>query len=494
MAKAIHFIDLHQGKHFTFDKREVTPLNLKNKKSFTVARLYFTDITTHNFKLEKSMSAQELRILSEIKMYDEIGLDATVPHQISYITKDASSGELKLVESFAINKEKIQQKYQEGFSFAKHIDFIAIPFLVFETLYTHEIIEKKNDLFIMIEEEEAFSSFYKEGQYVTSKKRLSLKEMVKELENLNIQIDVKRLTSILLEKGLEKERYELHEYDIYDYIQKSFDSFFSTTYNIAIHNRNVYGFTEVERIYFSLNGKLIPGLELMAARFFENATLLPLDFFKNDTATILDIISASYMQDKLEANDQLHNFTIFEKKRPFLKSEVVRFSMALAASLLLFGSYPLYQWSQINTIEKENHTLNAQLQVLSRSNKKLKEKNKKLIQALLKVKQEKSKIDADLQNLEHIAKTLLTLKSKDSKYTPMFLTINALLKKYKLSVDNVKQVGAGAMDFEIFSVDKKRDNIAKFMRDLLNQGYSSVSSSEISQKSELYKSIITVKK
>ncbi len=494
MAKQINFLDLQHGKNFSYHDKTCGEFSLKNKKNPIGARLNFNDIITHNFKLDKPLTPQELLVTAELKMYDEIGLDASKIHKISYETKKASVGDLKLVESFAIDTLAIEEKYQKSFSTIKHIDFLVLPFLVFETLYKHEILDKKNDLFITIDDDESFSTFYKEGAYVTSKKTLSLRDMVKELENLNILTDTEKLKEILLKKGLSKENYELHEYDLYDYIQKTFENFFSKTNNIALHNRNVYGFTQVERIFFSLDNQMIPYLEETARAYFPDVTYRALDFLASDDILALDTIAASYIQDKLEEGKQQHNFTIFNKKAPFYQSEIGKFALSSVASLMILSSYPLYQQYQMTATEKENSVLKAQLSTLSSATSKLKKRQKAVEKELKSTKQQQKKIDTDLHKLQNIASSLLALKSKDSKYTPMFLTVNNLLKKYKLSIDNVRQVDKGAMDFEIYSIENKRDTIAKFMSALLSKGYTSVTSNEIKLNSDVYKSIITVKR
>jgi len=494
MKKQINFIDLQHEKHFSFSDGNCNALALNNKKLAIGARLNFNDIITHNFKLDKQLSPQELLVTSELKMYDEIGLDASKMHKISYETKSASIGDLKLVESFAIDTLTIEEKYQKSFSQVKHIDFLAIPFLVFETLYKNDIITKKNDLFITFDDDESFSAFYKEGAYVTSKKTLSLHDMVKELENLNILTDVEKLKAILLQKGLSKENYDLHEYDLYDYIQKTFASFLSKTYNIALHNRNVYGFTQVERIFFSLSNQLIPGIEDLASTYFPDVTFQPLDFLATESLLSLDAITASYIQDKLSSGENLHNFTSFTKKAPFYKSEIGKFALAACAASLLLSAYPVYQQYEIDSTEEENILLKEQLSSLTRATSKLKNRHQGLEKEIKIEKKQQAKVNGDFKKLQNIANSLLDLKSKDSKYTPMFLTINNLLKKYKLSVENVRQVDKGAMDFEIYSIEEKRDTIAKFMSALLSKGFTSVTSSEIKLSNPVYKSIITVKR
>jgi len=89
----------------------------------------------------------------------------------------------------------------------------------------------------------------------------------------------------------------------------------------------------------------------------------------------------------------------------------------------------------------------------------------------------------------------LELKSKDTKYTAMFLKINKILKNYQLSIDKITQADAHALNLELSSKNDKRDTIALLMKDLLTVGFSSVTSGKIVlSDDDMYRSIVTVKR
>ncbi len=116
-----------------------------------------------------------------------------------------------LIEAFAIEIDRITESLSSVLNHSKHIDFLALPFLSFSTLYKNKIIEKKNDLFIYIDEYEAFLSIYKDGKYLSTKSLMNLEEMVKKLQTAGVEISVSELKEHLYEKGLDSTSYERGE-------------------------------------------------------------------------------------------------------------------------------------------------------------------------------------------------------------------------------------------------------------------------------------------
>ena len=55
-----------------------------------------------------------------------------------------------LIEAFAIEIERITNFLSSVLKKTKYIDFLAVPFLAFSTLYKSKIIAPKNDLFIFM--------------------------------------------------------------------------------------------------------------------------------------------------------------------------------------------------------------------------------------------------------------------------------------------------------------------------------------------------------
>ncbi len=492
----VNFINLNHGNTFALNNSDKIQTDIKlNKKAIIGSRLYYNDIITHSFKLDKQYSPQELSLTIELKMYEDLGLDTQKIYQISHIQKHTEIDNILLIEAFAFDTNTIKEKYATSLKYVKYLEYLTIPSLTYEVLYSKKMIPISNDVFIYIDEEEAFITFYKDGSYISSKKIKSISEMVKELNSKNIYITIDELKTTLHTKGITKESYELTEYALYDYLHTVFEQIFSTIKNLALHSRNIYNFAQLEKVYFDLDGKVISGLDTLIPQFVENTSLHAMDMFKDtDRINFLDLLSAHYIQDKIEKDDHALNITFYEKKVPFHKTEVGKFSLIVAAGIALASLYPIYQQYEIYTLSEENLILQERVDTLSVSAKKLQKQQKTVQQKIAEYTKEEKKINQDLTKLQDIANTLLALKSNDAKYTTMLLTINTLLKKYELTLTKVEQSGEKMMDLELYSKNNRRDTIALFMQELLAMGYENVYSNEIKLNETSYRSIVTVKR
>jgi hypothetical protein len=495
MSNIINYINLQNGHTFSYDGNISTDANIKKGKTPIGARLQYTDINSHTFKIPDNIPDSGMLVKVELRMYEDIGLDIEKSYQISYIQKDASLDGEKLIEAYAIDKEHLTNKYTLALNKTKHIDFIALPFLTFETLYFNKILDPKNDVFIYISKDDAFTTFYKDGKYISSKKIMSISDMVSECDRKKISITAQELEKILAIKGLDRQKYELLEYDLHEYLEETFEALFSKIKSLSLHNRNVYNFSQIDRIFISVAGKPIPQLDSFVNIYTEHAEFKTLNFFASDTIDTLDGISASYIKDKLEQNNNSNNLTFFKRKAPFYKSEVGKLAISTVASVVLLAIYPLYQYNETNNITKQNLVLKLQEKTINSKSKKLKNKLKAINSDIAKIQNQKDINKKKLQTLQDIANSLLTLKAKDSKYTAMLLDINSVLKNYKLSILKIKQSDKHALDIELVSKQNRRDTIALLMKDLLIGGFSSVSSNEIKVNADnTYTSVVTVKR
>ncbi len=495
--KKINFINLKSGDAFLLDAQgKISPSKTEAKKVLTASRLAYNDIIIHSFKLDKVYKTpQELTLAVEMKMYEDLALDLQKEYRIFYIEKPTEVGDILLIEAFAYDKNAILEKYAATFKKIRHLDFLAHPVLAFETIYTHEDVPRANDAFIYIGDEEAFLTFYKEGAYVSSKKLKSLQEMCDELDTKGIRLTIDELKEALRSKGVCKENYTLFEYDLYEYIHDTFDRIFSTIKNLALHNRNIYNFAQLDHVYLRLGDGIIPELPLLAAGYLESTQILPINLYKEHSAyDFLDLLSAHYVQDYTESGDEAANLTFYKKKIPFYHTQTGRFAIAAAAGILLAFAYPAWQQYTIYQLEQENETLQQQLDTLRQSSRRLERKYASVKKEIAHYTKAKQEVDRKFTRLRHIADRLLTLKSKDDQYTTMLLTINDLLHKYGLTVDKVTQTGEKSLDIEIYSRENRRDTIALFMKDLLSEGFSKVTSNEITLSDDAYKSVVTVKR
>ncbi len=493
--KSVQFINLSDKHTFVLTQESQLQTHTKVKKPVIGARLFYQDIITHSFKLEKKYAAQELDLTIELKMYEDLGLDTQKIYKIAYIQKQTNIEDILLIEAFAFDIELIKNKYASTLKTIKHIDFLCIPALTYETLYNRHLIQKSNDVFIYIDEDEAFLTFYKDGAYISSKKIKSLQDMVKELKHKSIHTTPQEIKEILLTKGITKEQYDLREYTLYEYLQTIFEQLFSTVHNLALHGRSIYDFQQLDKIYFSLDGKIIPSLQNSIEPFIESATLHPMDMISIDKNTnLIDLLSSYYIQDNIDEDNYAQNITFFKKKTPFYQTEVGRFTIAVCASATLISIYPLYQQYQFYTLQKDTQVMQERLDKLSSASKILQNQYKNIKKEIDTYTKDQKSINTRFSKLQNVTNTLLSLKSEDTKYTTILLTINDLLQKYNLTLDHAKQSGEHMIDLEIYSKKNRRDTIALFMQALLSRGYKDVHSNEIKLDDDTYKCIVTVQR
>lgn len=496
MAKNINFINITNGTIFGFEN-DLFGEPIKKKKTPFVSRFTYQDLVSHSFKLNTKQTKEEILFQTELKMYEDAGVDPAKENLFAYVKKNEISDIETLYEGFSVDTGSIKQKYQEGLKKHKSIDFMAIPFLTYEVLYETKLLDIKNDIFVYIDTHEAFTASYKDGRYISSKKLKSIAEMVTDLGHKNIHVTEEELSTMITQKGLVRESYELLQYEIYEYLQEMFVDLFTKIKNLSLHNRNVYRFEKTDRIFVCCSGGFVPQLESEVENIVQDAQILPYNFLpeKPEEINPLDAVATRYIAYKLSQNDQLHNLTIYPKRVSFLKQEVGKFSLVAAASIMLCAAYPVYQQYEISILSQENTVLKSNEQRISHNAKKIEQALKNIKNEISAVETEKENVFTELQTLRSIADALLALQSQDTKYTTMLLKINDVLKQYNLSVEAITHADKQALNLELTSNENKRDTIALMMKDLLQIGFDSVTSNEITvDENEIYKSIVTVKR
>ncbi len=488
----INYFDLQNKKNFSYDGQNYLPTIDKNKKTPTVARLLYSDVLSHSMQMKKNISKEELLINVELKMHEDLGLDIEKSYKILHIEKKSNLNDLVLVEGFSVDRDHLEKKYKEILKDVKYIDYLAIPVFIYETLYTNKILTKKNDIFFYIGEFESFVTFYKDGKYISSKKMLSIDEIRYELSKNDILVSNEELITILSQKGFDKSRYDNNSYHILSQLEEIFSKMFLKIDSISTHNRSLYGFIEVDRVFVGINSLTIPEIKLVASNFTKEALFSSLNFSKTDEYDVLDILSISYANDRLSQNDNSLNMTIYARKKPFFSKEIGKLSLSIAASVLLAGGYIVFEEYSLDKQRVQLSSLENRYENLSQKTKKLQLDVQKVEANLKNYQKEEQEINSKFILLREVADELLAMKSTDKRYTHVFLTINKYLKKYKLTINKIKQVSDEKIDLELISKDEKRGSLAKFMRDLLDSGFEAVVSNEISLDNDRYKSVVTV--
>ncbi len=476
----------YDGKNFkNVEKRE----NL-----FTVSRILYEDVVVYSFKIPSMQANEDLASLVEIKMYEDAGLDVNKSYKISYLVKKLDFDEMCLVESFAIEIDAVKDQYQEVIKKAKYIDFLVLPFFAFTTFYTNKILTSKNDIFVYIGDDEAFLCFYKNGQYISTKSMINLNDIVEKLHALDINITKEKLSDILENKGFKEELYDEQDSAIFIEIETIFSEVFTKINNVAMHNRSVFGFDNIDRIFFSTKKGRIKGLREFVLNFgFTGVEVLDFNLFREkQNNDFLDKVVCSYGLDKFKQNSNKQNITIFERPPHFLKTQFGRLIFSVALFVLILSGVYIYFQQVTNSMESQKSRLESKYKSIQKRAKKYKRETRAKTKEIVAIKKDIAKQNIVFENIKSSIDKLEKMKGHDSSYTNFLVSVNLLLQKYHLKTKSIVQVGSKKMIVEVKSDYSSRDNISKFLKSLIDEGFVNVATDEIKLDDDKYISKIEI--
>lgn len=467
-----------------------------DKKSYITSRVSYSDIVLHSFKVPSTIKEDELKSSVEIKMYEDAGLDLQKRYKIAYVKKELDFEENILVEAFAIEIDKITASLSEVLRHSKFIDFLALPFLSFTTLYRNKIIAPKNDLFLYIDEHEAFLSIYKDSKYLSTKSIMSLEEMSKSLANSGIEISPTELKEHLHAKGLDPSLYERGESLLFNALEEIFSTMFTKINDIVVYNRSIFGFENIDRIFLSMQNGRIKGIKEFITNFgFADVEVLDFNLFKEKAeGNYFKRIVTSYAYDKLIADDMRHNLSVFDREPPFYKKESGKTIIVAASVLLVTLAFIGALFYESTVLEQQKETLELQYNAMKKSEQKYKAEIAKVDKELKELNTQKEKQKTRVDNITQSISRLEALSKDSHDYSEFILDINTLLQKYALSTTQIELNDKKTMSISIVAEQSKRDAIAKFMEDLIEKGYISVTTDEIKSDSDIYYSKIEIKR
>ena len=495
MAKnqSIQYINPSNLSLFSYDGKHFENLN-KKENLYTVSRALYEDIVVYSFKISTMQSDDDLSSLVEIKMYEEAGLDVNKTYKITYLVKKLDFDEMCLVEAFAIDLDQLDETFKECIKKVKYIDFLALPFFAYTTFYTNKILISKNDIFVYMGDDEAFLSFYKDGSYISTKSVISLNDIVQKLNAADININLEKLSDILQNKGLKQELYEQNESSIFLELEKIFSEVLTKINNVALHNRSVFGFDNIDRIFFSTKNGRIKGLREFIFNFgLTDIEIRDFNLFKEkQESDFLDKVVCSYGLDKYNKNSNKQNITIFKRPPSFLTTQLGKVTLFLIGFvLILFGVY-LYFQQELNNLENQKNILDAKYQSIQKRAKIYKKEIRKKTQEIKKIKKDIEKQNIVFKNIKVSIDKLDKMKGSGSNYTDFLAKVNLLLQKYQLKARSIEQTGYKKINIEVISGYNNRDKIAKFLKSLINEGFVNVVTHEIKLDDDKYISKIGI--
>ncbi|MDD3325269.1 MAG: hypothetical protein PHN38_09150 [Sulfurospirillaceae bacterium] len=498
MVKTDSFLYFDPFSNFTclFDGKEFRDASSRGKKSVIGSRVSYGNAIIHSFKIPKTTTPEEIKTLCEIKMYEEAGLDLQKKYKIIYILKELELEDNVLIEACAIDENEASITLKDVLKKEDCVDFLALPFLTFGSLYSRKILAPSNDLFVYIAENEAFLAIYKNGKYISTKSIMDLSEIAQKITSDGISIDAKALLELLSTKGLDASQYDASSSEIFNALEGIFSDIFTKIKNVLMHNRNIFGFESIDRIFFGIKGiPRLGGLKKFLQEFGFEAKINDLNLLKNPLSNdYLSHITAFYIQDKLSSGDGGENITPFKRKPPFAKTYVGKLTVSFIGFMALASLYPFYLTVEKSTLDIQLSDLNQRYDKIKQDNSKHTEKLKIVTTQLDAVVETKKDQERNMQTISKSIDTIYMMQKQAKSQTDFILKVNELLKKYTLKVKSIEQINSQKMNVFVIAEYSQRDKIAKFMEDLIAEGFSSVDTKEVKIDNQTYVSKVEIER
>lgn len=486
---AIHFIN-DVGALLRFDGVNLTPLKaIKERDAACCAVVPLGALRTHGVRIDKEIAPEKLEIQTEMSMYEEAGLNAEIAYKIASVSIDLPIAGERYIESYAVESAYLQERFGKIVSKISHLDWIVPAFLRYEALYAFEKIKRRNDLFIYLGETESYAVMFKEGRYISHRSIMSLGELAQKVD-----VDLPTLRAMLIQKGVESERYEPADFLKMSTLQQELSKVAERVAHAISHKRGIFGFDHVDRFFLDFDGAAIPGfLEIFANYGFDAAQCLMLpDLAGIDPAQRYDALCALYLLGIVQGRCHGANLSIFERRPPFYKTHAGLFFATLAASALLALAYPLYALYTLEGLEERSQALKAQVSTMEAMSKKLQEKLKSVREERDALALEERRIHEEIESFALLVDALAAQRDQTRQRQVMMEEINRALERYRLSSRWMECNATRSCRVQIISEYQKRDDIAKFMKQLLERGYRRVETREIRRDEHIYESMIEV--
>lgn len=443
-------------------------------------------LTLHTIKLPDHLSPDEEQIQVEIRMFEEQNLQKDQNYTIGYIRNSLTSESGVLCEVYALSDEKAHDYFADTLKDISTIDLIVPGFMVYETLY--ETLPKNNDLFLYWGEEEAYAAIYQDGHYIAHRTIETLTTIAVE-----VGLDLAKLKLFLTQKGLIEENYQPEELNKFILLQDRLAKNIERIVHTINHKRGLFGLTSIEHVYLDLEGETIPGLEtIFKAYGIDDLTITPLRSSNSNPKHYHDLLSAEYLRTHMEK--PLFNLSPFERTLPWFKRPGGIFFGSVASALVLSLLLPLVIYAMISSETSHQEELKSQLSSAEKETLTL-AKTLKTRNTVLTEKKKNTHVLGNEISMINSARETADLVHEMQIKRQQFLVDSAIqMGRYHLGALLMEQNGSKAMRLHVIADSKRRDDIAKLMNGLYEQGYTDVQTQEIKLENGTYNSIIEVKR
>lgn len=456
----------------------------------TGAALPMAGIRSHTLKLPATLGEAKLAVQAEIKMYEEGGLDSEKEYVMDYVAHELPGTDSVIVETYAAEHAALHEAYDVRLKKIGALDYLVPAFWVYTALYSGEFLQRGEDLWLYLSPEQSFLGFYHQGECVAYRAFESLEEMARK-----VGMDLPKLKKELHAKGLVQANYPLDEIDTFLKLQAIFAKAIERIVHTVNARRSLFGFAGVDRLLIDFEGTKIEGLaEMFEAYGLELQSAGPLQIEGADPVRIHAFALAQTVAQSEAGTLDALNLTIFERQPSWFRRIGGKFALTAAASLIVAAVHPLYLWQLDASQRQQIGQLDRQVRAITAEAKKFKQQLKEAQAANEARRKQRDALAREADTFEASLDALPLIVQMHRARQTMTNDVVAALARYRLSVLQMDQNGSKTMRVHLSASYAQRDDIAKFMKRLLEAGYQNISTRQIILDETAYESIVEIER
>lgn len=469
--KNIVTLNAYTDKKYIFknDSFQILSRLSYNTSNFITSYVSNKDMISTTIQVSRSIPQEDIKDILEIKAYEELGLDQASVYIISSVEVE-NGGEERTFHLFAAEPEVLDELFLPVKQESKYIDLIIPAPLLYKTLYKKELLsDRGTHCFMYFTRQDAFVTFYKNGEYLYSKSiEFSLERMhEKYCEIVGEQVDQKEFFSILESEGL-----KTTNSDYQQHFMKIFGEIFIMINDIIIYTKRAFQLDTIDHMLIgSVQGPIIGmdeysqnylGLQSSDLNFDYNGQSVNSEEWYTDQLQYLMLLSSfDYMEDE----SSIVNLTMFPRAPSFMNRASGQFIIATLAATTVGLAYPLVYLigSYVN---------DAKIYALTIQNNELTAETNKYKKILSEKKQKISVLDKQIVTLSDVyqskTNTLSAIYDKKVKYrlkSGIFHTIAEELDKFGVHVDMMYSQNDTVWLSLVSSNDRKFTELIKYISD-----------------------------
>lgn len=495
--KNIVTLNVFSEKNYIYKDDKFQPLNklTYNTSNFIVSYVSNKNLITTKVNISRSIPAEDVADVLDIKAYEELGLDQANSYIISS-HEVQGAGEDREYHIFVAEPEELDKLYLPVKAETKYIDLIIPAPLLYMPLYTKEILPDNNThCFVYFTQHDASITLYKDGQYVYSKSiEFSLEQIYdKYCELIGEKVDEEEFYTILETEGLKATDSTYQEN-----FMKIFGEVFITINDVIIYAKRAFSLESIDQMFIGSEKGPIMGLEDYSQNYLGlhssdlnfNYNAQNEEWYIDQFQYLMLLSTFEYMEDEA----RFVNLTLFPRAPSFVNRASGQFIIAMFSAISLSLAYPLMYLvgSYLNDVK---------ILTLTNQDRDLTAESTKYKEIIGKQKIQIKDLNKRIKDISTIysgkTKTLIAIYDKKVNYklkSGLFHTIASELYKFDVHVDILETKDDTMYISLVSSDDRKFTELIKYISETHFDNIKEIDIERITKdnKNDYYKGILKV--